>query len=429
MTSRPPSRLSQRTFWLALPLVGFMGGLILAGGAHLVQQRAWLGSASRDVACRLLTHLAAGGTSLMPHRCDSAERVEPLRSPWTETHEALTQGLDFLASAPDYDQLRYPVTTLPPFQTAIGAPSSPELQQIVDEAVRQVAAKGLPTEALSLSLVDLTGDCCDYGAYQDQQPRYPASMVKLFWLVALYGHYEAGTLQPDVDVDIDDEELMAHYSNNGASSRIVDALTQTESGELLAGADWQTWLAARQSLNTYFLRAHYPDLNIAHKTFPIPDLGLTERGGRDHQLADSAAIPDTEPALTRNYLTTQALARLLYEIDTGQAISPTWSDRIKQHLRHSTDPAVWQREDPNAIAGFFGEYLPPDVQLFTKLGFTFDDGRQEAAIIASPDNQTRFVLVMFANDAVYSYQDETVLPKGARYVYDQMQRRSAERLL
>ncbi|MEM6835234.1 MAG: serine hydrolase [Cyanobacteria bacterium P01_C01_bin.120] len=422
------SFLSRRVFWSALPLVGFVSGLVLASGVNFVRQRTELiGLTRATVACGLSTNFKADGTRIFPRGCDVAKPIEPLRSPWAETNQAIAQGLDFLTLAPDYNQLRYSVTTPPPFQTTTETKTAPGLQEIVDGVVQQVADKGLPPAALSVSLVDLTGDCCGYGAYQDQQPRYPASVVKLFWLVALYGQYEAGTLQPDVDVRVDDEALMAHYSNNGASSRIVDALTQTESGEELTGGSWQHWLAARQSLNTYFLRANYPNLNIAHKTFPIPDLGLTERHGRDRQLANDENTLGAEPALARNYLTTQAMARLLYEIDTGQAISANWSDRIKQHLRHSTDPAVWQREDPNAIAGFFGEYLPPDVQLFTKLGFTFDDGRQEAAIIASPDNQTRFALVMFANDAVYSYEDVTVFPTVARYVYDQMQYRSAER--
>lgn len=293
----------------------------------------------------------------------------------------------------------------------------------MDEAVALIAAQDLPTEAVSISLVDLTDQCCDYAAYQDQQPRYPASIVKLFWLVALYGFYDADILQPEVDVYRDDELLMAHYSNNGASSRIVDALTQTTSGEALSSTELPTWVAARTRLNDYFLRANYPDLNIAHKTLPIPDLEMETRTGRDLQFANGASVA-ASGALSRNYLTTAAVARLLYEIETGQAISPAASDRIKQHLYHNPDPAVWQWEEDNAIAGFFGEYLPPDTLLYTKLGFTFDDGRQEAAIIASPDQTVRFALVVFANDAVFSAH-ETILPAIARHIYDQMYRRAA----
>jgi len=418
-------RRPKRIWWLGLPVAGFSAGLLLALSLHLVQSRTHLAYTLQETVCKVPAILGDITPESVPLRADCHRGAlwEPMRSSWAATHPALTEGLAFLKTATHHDRLRYPVTTPPPFHQTEAAQRSPSLTQIVDDVVAQLEAQGWPTASVSISLVDLTGDCCTYAGYQDQAPRYPASIVKLFWLVALYGHYDADKLQPEVDVYPDDEDLMVHYSNNGASSRVVDALTQTESGEALEGSELADWISARQTLNDYFLLANYPDLNIAHKTFPVPDLGMASRVGRDAQFADGATAASATKSLTRNYLTTAAAARLLYEIDTGQAISPAWSDRIKQHLHHSTDPAAWQWEDPNAIAGFFGEYLPPDVQLYTKLGFTFDDGRQEAAIIASPEGQTRFILVMFANDSVYS-QAETTFPEVARQVYDQMLQRT-----
>ncbi|MDB9528094.1 serine hydrolase [Oscillatoria sp. CS-180] len=335
-------------------------------------------------------------------------------------------GLDFLENAHTYDQLRYNVEEDPPFLFNSDDVNAPDLEQIVKSVVSLLEAQGYPTESVSVSLVDLTGDCCDYGEYQSLERRYPASTVKLFWLVALYGYYEADILQPDVGLPIGDEALMTHYSNNGASSRVLDLITQTQSGDNLDEANLLNWIEARNTINDYFALAGYSDINIAHKTFPIPDLNMTERTGRDLQFADRAQKEAGKAIEGRNYLTTFALARLLYEIETGQAISAEYSDRIKQHLHHSTDPAVWQYEDNNAIEGFFGEYLPPDVRLYTKLGFTFDDGRQEAAIISSPDGKTKFILVVFANDSVYSDVNSKVFPEVAEYVYNQMQLRSSK---
>ena len=261
----------------------------------------------------------------LPLECDAVTSIDWARSPFMTTTDTLQEGLAFFPAVAYYDYLRYPVATLPPFQTRTATTPSPSLTQIIDGAVDLIAAQGLPTEAVSISLVDLTGNCCDYGAYQDQQPRYPASIVKLFWLVALYGHYDAGQLQPEIDIYPDDEVLMSHYSNNGASSRVVDALTQTVSGENLSPADLQTWIEARTRLNDYFLLAQYPDLNIAHKTFPIPDLDMPSRTGRELQFASGEPEASDSNTLQRNYLTTVAVARLLYEIDTGQAISPEFT--------------------------------------------------------------------------------------------------------
>jgi hypothetical protein len=416
---------SKRMLWRELPIAGFVAGVLMAIGIHGLKIATWpTRTALEETFCKVTP---SQPTQRVPGFCQTiAQGWEPLPS---NSGQRLTQGLVLLnATAADTtamvdDRPRYPVVAQPPFFQAGATAQSPSLGRIVEGAVTLIAAQGLPTEPVSISLVDLTGDCCDYAAYQDQQPRYPASIVKLFWLVALYGHYEAGTLQPEVDVYRDDEALMAHYSNNGASSRIVDALTQTTSGDALPPAELQDWGAARMTLSDYFLNANYPNLNLAHKTFPIPDLDMATRMGRDLQLANGE--PElAQGALSRNYLTTAAVARLLYEIDTGQAISPAASDRIKQLLHHSLEPAVWQGQEDNAIAGFLGEYLPPDAWLYTKLGFTFDDGRQEAAIIASPDQHVRFALVLFANDAVFS-ENETLLPAIARYIYDQMQQRSA----
>lgn len=420
-------RLSKRTVWRDLPLAScLVAGLAAAS-------RLWgpLGTApTLSSISNALCHLAAveSVASFATPWVDECHEFVPLvveRSPVTTTADTLQGGLAFFPAVADYDHLRYPIAVPPPFQARAVTAPAPSLTQIMDGAVDLIAAQKLPTELVSISLVDLTGDCCDYAGYQDQQPRYPASIVKLFWLVAMYGQYDAGLLQPEIDVHPDDEALMSHYSNNGASSRIVDALTQTVSGDELPPAELQTWVDARTTLNDYFLLAQYPDLNIAHKTFPIPDLEMAARIGRDLQFADGAPNSTaTRAPSQRNFLTTAAVARLLYEIDTGQAISPEFSDRIKQHLAHSPDPAVWQGEEFNAIAGFFGEYLPPDAQLYTKLGFTFDDGRQEAAIIASPNGQVRFALVLFANDPVFS-GDATILPTVARYIYDQMHQRQA----
>jgi len=322
----------------------------------------------------------------------------------------------------DPQQAVYPVVTPPPFTTEVPRDRHPSLTSIVEGALARLTQANYPTATVSISLVDLTGDCCDYAAYQDTQKRYPASIAKLFWAVALAGYEDAGRITPTTLLS-DDEALMLHNSNNGASSRIVDALTQTESGAALDDTAIAEWSAARQRLNNYFKAANYTSLNIVHKTFPIPDLGLSERTGRDLQFAQGEYATAIANPDGRNYLTTFDTARLLYEIDAGKAVSATHSDRIKAHLKHSTHPDDWQADEYNAIADFFGEYLPPDVDLYTKLGYTFNDGRQEAAIIASADGKTRFILVMFANDPVYSQAGSKAFPDIARYVYDQMRSR------
>lgn len=430
-------KFSTRLLVVELPILGFLLGVLFAFGFSFA--RSLLASinsnAEEDVLCQMASQvtreIAAISSASLPHCSYGQLSNQPLFHAVSPSI-SLSAGSILLEAARHRNQLRYNAVTAPPFRAESSAKSNryqPTLDQIINGVLAHLKEQNYPTEPVSISLVDLTGTCCEYGQFQDQRPRYPASIVKLFWLVALYGHYEAGSLRPDIDLAIDDESLMAHYSNNGASSRVLDAITQTTSGASLDDAEFTAWARAREQINTYFRLANYADLNIANKTFPIPDLDLAERAGRDLQLAQREAIArqnQSDPlalAADRNYLSTLATARLLYEIETGQAISKQYSDRAKAHLQHSTDPQIWQFEEFNAIEGFFGEDLPADVELYTKLGFTFDDGRQEAAIIKSPDGRTQFILVVFANDSIYS-QENKVFPEIARYVYDQMILRS-----
>lgn len=84
----------------------------------------------------------------------------------------------------------YNLKSPPPFKT------DQKLQQIVDEILALIQAKGLSTHNLSISLVNLSyrNNCCGYASYSDDQPIFPASVSKLFWLVALYGQYDSGIL-------------------------------------------------------------------------------------------------------------------------------------------------------------------------------------------------------------------------------------------
>jgi beta-lactamase class A len=53
----------------------------------------------------------------------------------------------------------------------------------------------LPTTSLSVTLIDLkTGE---EASYQQEKPRYPASVVKLYWLVMLQAQLQEKNLIED----------------------------------------------------------------------------------------------------------------------------------------------------------------------------------------------------------------------------------------
>lgn len=300
-----------------------------------------------------------------------------------------------------------------------------QLQTIVNKIVKEANQRNLPTNVLSISLINLNSNnnqCCGYGFYQDYQPRYPASIVKLFWLTALFGRYEAGEIAPNL---IPEKILikMIQDSDNEAASEVLDVVTETNSGKELPPEKIKDWKFKREFVNRFFLNAGYTNHNISQKTFPIPYLKLNEPEGRDLQIrSENLKIDQSLENPIRNYTTTYNLARLLYEIRSDLAISKNYSDRIDQLLNRDLNPLVWKKIPFNAIEGFLGEYLPTDTIFSSKMGWTFNS-RNDGAIIASPDGKIHYILVVFGDDAKY-YEDKTFLPEISKFVYEEMSKLS-----
>lgn len=296
-----------------------------------------------------------------------------------------------------------------------------QLNKIVSQIVEIAKNRGLPTEKLSISLVDLTSQNqgkLPYASYLDTQPRYPASIVKLFWMPVLFAQYETGIL-PKNKISPEILAKMLKDSDNEAASMVLDAITNTTSGVELSLPEIKQWQNQRESVNQFFQYAGYRNINISQKTFPIPYLQMNLPTGRDAQIrSENLQIPEKEVNPIRNYLTTHDTARLLLEIRANQAISPYYSNRIDELLTRDLNPSAWQTVPYNAIEGFLGQNLPPNIHFASKMGWTFSN-RNDAAIIASPDRKAHYILVIFGDDPAY-YKDKTFLPEVSEIVYQQM---------
>src|SRR4051812_24374017 len=69
--------------------------------------------------------------------------------------------------------------------------ASPRLQKIVDDAVRvaleRFKDKGLTEKNLAVTVVDVTNvGALEHASFRGTEPIYPASVVKLFYLVAAH---------------------------------------------------------------------------------------------------------------------------------------------------------------------------------------------------------------------------------------------------
>jgi beta-lactamase class A len=276
-----------------------------------------------------------------------------------------------------------------------------ELQVLVDRAVGKTlenfAAKKLGSNQLAVTLIDLRDPQHPVqAAFRGQEPIYPASVVKLFYLVAAHRAMEDGKLQ-------DTEELrrgmrdMIVDSYNEATSYIVDAITGTTSGPEMSPTEIKAWHDQRNAVNRYFTSLGYTNINVNKKPWGEGPYGR-----------ETQAIKLFKP--TRNQLTTDATARLLAEIATGKAVS---ADRCQQMLKLLAREFNQPGDKNDQAHAFTGQALPAGAKLWSKAGWT-SQTRHDAAYVELPGG-AKFVLVTFTVDHA---GDREIIPSVAKLVIE-----------
>jgi hypothetical protein len=96
----------------------------------------------------------------------------------------------------------------------------------------------------------------------------------------------------------------------------------------------------------------------------------------------------------RNWLTTDATARLLTEIVTGKAVSADRCKQMMELLQRDPSPESGNKNDQAHAYTALG--LPSGSKLWSKAGWT-SQSRHDAAYVELPTGQ-KFVLVVFTND-------------------------------
>ena len=231
-------------------------------------------------------------------------------------------------------------------------------------------------------------------------PVYPASVVKLFYLAAVQAWLAQGRLTRTSEL-ARAIAAMIRQSSNDATNYIVDLLSGTTGGPELPKAALRRWLRRRRAVQRYFERWHWPEFALIRVTQKTWD---DSPYGREQQSRIGVAS-------NRNRLTTDAVARLLWEIDRGEVVSKAACREMRTLLRRYPGPTDRRRRADNQIDGFFGQGLPPDARLWSKAGWT-SDTRHDAAIIQLASGY-RFVLVVFTEGRKLS-ENSQLLPALAR---------------
>ena len=285
---------------------------------------------------------------------------------------------------------------------AVAPVASPRLQRIVDEAahaaLEKFKDKGFAEKNLAVTLVDVTDpQHPEQASFRGAEPIYPASVVKLFYLVAAHRWIEDGKLKETEEFDRALKDMIVESSND-ATHFVLDSVTGVSNGAELSPKDLKKWAEKRNAVNRYFAAQGYRGINVNQKPW------CEGPYGRERQFLG----PKFE---NRNKLTTDAVARLLTEIVTGRAVTPARSARMLELMKRDFSG---KSEDPEDQAhGFTGIALEPGMKYWSKAGWT-SSTRHDAAYIELPGGQ-RIVLVTFTTDATAA-KERDIIPTIARIV-------------
>ena len=233
-------------------------------------------------------------------------------------------------------------------------------------------------------------------SYRGVERIYPASVVKLFYLVAIEEWLETAMTPPSAELDRAIRDMIVDSSND-ATSLIVDILSGTTSGPELPVGPFETWKLQRNIVNRYVQSLGWQELesiNVNQKTWCDGPYG--------RERAFLGALMEN-----RNMLTTNATARLLHSIVGGVAVSSVRSQAMMSLMKRSLEPADLTDDDENQVTGFLGGSLPPNAQLWSKAGWT-SQVRHDAAYIELP-SLPPYLLVVFTEGKAHS-KNQAILP-------------------
>lgn len=234
-------------------------------------------------------------------------------------------------------------------------------------------------------------------SYRGVERIYPASIVKLFYLVAVHEWLEGKMVAETVELNRAIRDMIVPSSND-ATSLIVDVLTGTTSGPELPAPPFETWQKQRNIVNRYFQSlgwSEFESINVNQKTW------CDGAYGRERAFLG-------ELMENRNMLTTNAVSKLLHSIIGGVAVSSERSQKMMQLLKRSLDPNEFVDSDgENQITGFIGAGLPTNARLWSKGGWT-SRVRHDTAYVEIP-NAPPYLLTVFTQSKANA-QNKEILP-------------------
>ncbi len=296
----------------------------------------------------------------------------------------------------------------------------PALQASLDQILAQVRAEFTltPTQmAVTWVVYDSpyitnTGGALSAADFWQHRPRgasyrgveliYPASVVKLFYLVAAHEWLEQGMIPPSQELDRALKDMIVDSSND-ATALVVDMLSGTTSGPELPPGPFETWCHQRNIVNRFFQSLQWPELvgvNVNQKPWGDGPYGRERSFVGEHYE-------------NRNRLSTNAVARLLHSIAGGVAVAAARSQTMLSSMARTLPLSPPAAGEEDQVTGFLGAGFPPGTRLYSKAGYT-SQVRHDAIYFELPKG-TPGLVVMFTEKCDDATRQQ-ILPRTAALI-------------
>ncbi len=278
---------------------------------------------------------------------------------------------------------------------------SENLQKIVDSATNQTiekfAAKSLKPENIAVTVIDVNKS--EMASFRGEEKIYPASVVKMFYLVAVHRWLEDKKIKDTPELRRTMKDMIVDSSND-ATGIIVDILAGVGSGGELPEKEFKKWAYKRNVVNRYFASLGYQNINVCQKAFCEDAYGLEQQfRGKD--------------GINRNKLTTNATAKLMSQIAMNKAVTADRSKQMMDLMQRNWEGEVKDPEDQTH--GFTGMALKElnlkGAKLWSKAGWT-STTRHDVAYIELP-NGKKYVICIFTEKFAY---ERNILPNIGKLI-------------
>lgn len=235
--------------------------------------------------------------------------------------------------------------------------------------------------------------------HRDDQPFYPASVMKAFLLAAIAAFAKAGHFT----ISAEDERAaaaMIRLSSNEATAYLMGRISGAFDGPPLEPEALQAWCRQRTVVQDWYRamgRTEFAGLQLLHATYQDSPYGR----------AFQARMPGTA-----NRVSARAAAALMHDIARGALAERDWMMALlNRSFQRAPDYADAEGDQ---VRGFLTQGLPAEVRVWSKAGHT-SKTRHDLLYGECPDGRSFVLSVM--SDGGWTSSGEVFLPAFARHFY------------